>query len=111
MSIQSTLSDGPSARGAAVTRSAPAPSDSIQRRNSLLNGRSDWSSPSSTFGRTCGSKCDARRLGDASSEPVTTALPAPPATTLRTPYLSAVTPEQHTPLMDVASQGGQPSSA
>ena len=71
-------SDGRSGRGSGSTSSAPAPSDSIQRRNSLLNGSIGWSSTSLALSRIWGSKCEARRLGEASSEPVTTALGSKP---------------------------------
>src|SRR5215471_3455128 len=111
MSIQSMRSEGASLLGDGLMSSAPAPSESIQRRNSLLKGNSGWSSHPFMLSLTCGSKCEALRLGEASSEPVTTALSDAPAPTLRKPYLRALTPEQHTPLVPTISHGGQPSSA
>ena len=107
MSIQSMRSEGRSARGFGSTRSAPAPSDSIQRRNSLLKGSIGWSSTSLTLSRICGSKCEARRLGEASSEPVATALGRSPAATLRAAYFNALTPAQQTPVGLMISQGGR----
>ena len=82
-------SDGRSGRGSGSTSSAPAPSDSIQRRNSFEKGSIGWSSTSLTLSLIWGSKCEARRLGEASSEPVATALGRSPAATLRAAYFNA----------------------
>ena len=49
--------------------------------------------------RACGSKCAARMLGEASSDPVTTAVSQNPPATFRNPYLNALTPAQQTPLV------------
>ena len=82
-STQSIRSDGLFGCGSGVISSAPAPSESIQRRKSLPKASTGFFSRSVSFNRICGSKCEARREGEASSEPVTTAFSHEPASTLK----------------------------
>src|SRR5262245_38905499 len=106
-STQSIRSESaPPSAGRLCTSRAPAPSDSIQRRNSLLNGRIAWSSGSAASAATCELKWEARRLGDGSSDPVTTALSHAPDATLRKPYFSEPMPAQQTPPGLMMSHGG-----
>src|ERR1019366_3701941 len=83
MSTQSIRRDRASGLGVGVINRAPAPSESIQRRNSLPKGSPGWSAGPLVFNLIWGSKWDDRRLGEANSEPVTTALSQAPARTLR----------------------------
>src|SRR5665809_114967 len=83
MAIQTITRDRPSGLGVGVINRAPAPSESIQRRNSLPKGSLGWSARSLVFNLIWGSKWDDRRLGEANSEPVTMALSQAPARTLR----------------------------
>ena len=108
-SIQSMRKDkGP--RGAVSSSTAPAPSDSIQRRNSFSNAISGCSSSACSLCSFSASKWRASKNGENSSEPLATARCASPARNASQAYFSAAVPARQTPAHDTTSRRGQPSS-
>jgi hypothetical protein len=105
-SIQSTRRDGASGLGSRSRTTAPAPSDSIQRRKSALkywkpsgtSSRSAWTSDS------C-SKRPARIIGLSSSDPQATARSWRPASTAVQACWSAAAPDAQIPAVDSTSIG------
>src|SRR5262245_66382709 len=93
-------SDKPRELGLDSSVAAPAPSDSIQRRNS----ESKETRPSSLDARVSSNK-SRRKKRLANSLAQTSALRRPPRRMLWAAYLSAVTPLAQTPLRLAISQG------
>src|SRR5262245_46112742 len=103
ISIQSIRKDKLPGRGCGSTSAAAAPSDSMNRRNSWLKPTYGLAT---AFSPSCCSYCDALSAAEASSEPVTTARAALPASTAFCAYRSAPMLEQQTPAVETISQGG-----
>src|SRR5271166_5249864 len=98
MVIQSTRKLKPPVRGLSCTRAAPAPSESIQRKNSASKLSASASAISYRL---------ALSSRDASSDAQTTALRDSANRTLLTALFKAMTPELHTPCVERISQGGR----
>jgi len=104
-SIQSTARDRPVVAGSGRRMAAPAPSLSIQRRNSASKGRRPLASRMPAASRTL-----ARRWRLANSLAQATAVSAAPAATWAQAALSAATPPAQTPPKLAMSQGPMPAS-
>jgi len=89
---------------------APAPSESIQRRKSFSKAISGWLSRSSTRLSYSALKLRACISVEATSDPQATALRLSPLATLIQAYFSALMPHRQIPAVDTTSQGGLPSS-
>src|SRR5690606_37137460 len=91
-----SIFNGKSPLGSFSSRKAPAPSDSIQRKNSLLKDKMGVSCSSAKVSISCWN-ISAFIHAEVRSEPVQTALLVCPDLTDRNPYFNAFIPEQQAP--------------
>src|SRR5699024_7528869 len=95
--------ENPSLLGSVSSKTAPAPSDSIQRKNSLLKAKMGFSSTSLKC-CTSSSKISARIQDEVRSDPVQTAFFAIPDFNAINPYFNAFMPLTQAPEGELISR-------